>query len=84
MSRQLQLRHLVGQRIAKKRKDAKLVQKQVVEQVKLSTEGYARYERDNRSPDVELLDALAKVFRCSVAESVIETSVDLSAQVQPS
>lgn len=82
MSRQLQLRHLVGQRIAKKRRDAKLVQKQVAERLNLSTEGYARYERGDSSPDVELLDALAKVFECSVAELVVETSVGLSAQAQ--
>lgn len=82
MSRKLQLRHLVGQRIAKKRKDAKLVQKQVAERVNLSTEGYARYERGDSSPDVELLDELAKVFECSVAELIVETSVGLSAQAQ--
>ena len=50
MSRQLQLRHIVGKRIAQKRKDAKLVQKDVAADMNLSTEGYARYERGDSSP----------------------------------
>lgn len=82
MSRQLQLRHIVGQRIAQKRKDAKLVQREVAEQMNLSTEGYARYERGDSSPDVELLGKLAKILGCSVAELVTETSTDLNAQAQ--
>ena len=82
MSRQLQLRHIVGQRIAQKRKDAKLVQREVAEQLNLSTEGYARYERGDSSPDVELLGKLAKIFECSVAELVTETSTELNAQAQ--
>ncbi len=48
----------------------------------LSTEGYARYERGDSSPDVELLGKLAKIFECSVAELVTETSTDLNAQAQ--
>ncbi|WP_247360291.1 helix-turn-helix domain-containing protein [Ralstonia pseudosolanacearum] len=82
MSRQLQLRHIVGQRIAQKRKDANLVQREVAEQMNLSTEGYARYERGDSSPDVELLGKLAKIFECSVAELVTETSTGLNAQAQ--
>ncbi len=82
MGRQLQLRHIVGQRIAKKRKDVKLTQLQVAEQINLSTEGYARYERGDSSPDVELLEKLSKIFGCSVAELVTQTSNALSAQAQ--
>ncbi|MDA8453679.1 helix-turn-helix domain-containing protein [Acidovorax sp. GBBC 3334] len=82
MSRQLQLRHLVGQRIAKKRRDAKLTQADVAPLVNLGTEGYARYERGDSSPDVELLTQLAKVFDCAVVDLVVETSVGLSAQAQ--
>ena len=82
MSRQLQLRNIVGQRIAQKRKDAKLVQRIVAEQLNMSTEGYARYERGDSSPDVELLGMLAKIFECSVAELVTETSTALNAQAQ--
>jgi len=82
MSRQLQLRHLVGQRIAKKRRETKLFQKDVAEQLNLCTEGYARYERGDSSPDIELLDQLAKVFQCSITELIVETSVGLSAQAQ--
>lgn len=48
----------------------------------LSTEGYARYERGDSSPDVELLGKLAKIFECSVAELVTETSTGLNAQAQ--
>lgn len=48
----------------------------------LSTEGYARYERGDSSPDVELLGKLAKIFECSVAELVTETSTSLNAQAQ--
>ena len=82
MSRQLQLRYLVGKRIAQKRKDAKLVQKDVAERMNLSTEGYARYERGDSSPDVEFLGKLAKIFECSVADLVTETSTDMNAQAQ--
>ncbi|GKS86456.1 helix-turn-helix transcriptional regulator [Acidovorax sp. SUPP1855] len=82
MSRQLQLRHLVGQRIAKKRKETKLFQKDVAKHLNLCTEGYARYERGDSSPDIELLDQLAKVFQCSITELIVETSVGLSAQAQ--
>lgn len=82
MSRQLQLRHIVGKRIAQKRKDAKLVQKDVAERMNLSTEGYARYERGDSSPDVEFLGKLAKIFECSVADLVTETSTDMNAQAQ--
>ena len=82
MSRQLQLRYIVGKRIAQKRKDAKLVQKDVAADMNLSTEGYARYERGDRSPDVEFLGKRAKIFECSVADLVTETSTDLNAQAQ--
>ena len=82
MSRQLQLRHIVGKRIAQKRKDAKLVQKDVAADMNLSTEGYARYERGDSSPDVEFLGKLAKILGCSVAELVTETSIELNDQAQ--
>ena len=82
MSRQVQLRKIVGKQIAKKRNDADLVQREVAEKVNLSTEGYARYERGDSSPSLELLGALAKVFGCSVAELVTETSTNLNAQAQ--
>ena len=82
MSRQLQLRHIVGQRIKQKRMDAKLVQRIVAEELNMSTEGYARYERGDSSPDVELLGMLARIFGCSVSELVTETSTALNAQAQ--
>lgn len=82
MSRQLQLRHLVGQRIAKKRKEAQMTQTQVAELVNLSTEGYARYERGDSTPDVLFLNELATIFKCSMTDLLVETSVGLSAQAQ--
>ena len=82
MSRQLQLRHLVGQRIAKKRKEAQMTQMQVAEKVNLSTEGYARYERGDSTPDVLFLNALATIFKCSMTDLIVEASVGLSAQAQ--
>jgi transcriptional regulator with XRE-family HTH domain len=82
VSRQLQLRHIVGKRIAQKRREAKLLQRIVAEQLHLTTEGYARYERGLSSPDVEFLGKLAKILGCSVAELVTETSTALNAQAQ--
>jgi transcriptional regulator with XRE-family HTH domain len=82
MSRQLQLRHIVGKQIAKKRREAKLTQANVSELVNLSTEAYARYERGDTSPDVMFLSKLAGIFKCGIDELVVEASVGLTAQAQ--
>lgn len=82
MSRQVQLKRIVGKLIAKKRKEAGLTQEALADLVHLSTEGYARYERGDSSPDVMFLEKLAKVFGCSVVELVTETSVGLTTQAQ--
>jgi len=82
MSRQVQLRKIVGKLIAKKRKEAELTQVQVAELVNLSTEGYARYERGDSSPDIELLGKLATIFNCAIDELVVEVSNGMTAQAQ--
>ncbi|MCL9844624.1 helix-turn-helix domain-containing protein [Ralstonia solanacearum] len=82
MSRQVQLKRIVGKLIAKKRKEAKLTQEDVAHLVNLSTEGYARYERGDSSPDVMFLAELAGVFKCTVVELMVETSTGLTAQAQ--
>ena len=82
MSRQVQLKKIVGRLIAKKRKEAGLTQEALADLVHLSTEGYARYERGDASPDIMFLERLAKVFGCSVVELVTETSVGLTAQAR--
>lgn len=82
MSRQLKLKQIVGKLIAKKRKEAKLSQADLAAMVNLSTEGYARYERGESSPDVMFLNELANIFKCGVDELILETSVGLTAQAQ--
>lgn len=58
------------------------MQRIVAEGLNMTTEGYARYERGDSSPDIEFLGKLAKIFGCSVAELVTETSTALNAQAQ--
>lgn len=82
MSRQLQLRHLVGQRIRNMRKSAGLSQEKAAELLDLSTEGYAKYERGDSSPNIMFLDKLSKAFNCTIVELITETSVGLSSQAQ--
>lgn len=39
----------------------------------LSTEGYAKYERGDSSPNIMFLDKLSKVFNCTIVELITET-----------
>lgn len=82
MSRQLQLKKIIGRQITKKRKEAGLTQAAIAPLVHLSTEGYARYERGDTTPDIMFLEKLAKVLDCPVAELVTQTSISASAQAQ--
>lgn len=82
MSRQVQLRKIVGRQIAKKRKEAGLTQEAMGPLVHLSTEGYARYERGETVPDIMFLEKLSKIFECSVVELVTQTSIGVTAQAQ--
>ncbi|WP_175789434.1 helix-turn-helix domain-containing protein [Burkholderia cenocepacia] len=82
MSRQLQLRHIVGQRIRSMRKSAGLSQEKAAVLLDLSTEGYAKYERGESSPNIMFLEKLSKAFNCTIIELITETSVGLSAQAQ--
>ena len=82
MSRQVQLRKIVGRQIAKKRKEAGLTQEAMGPLVHLSTEGYARYERGETVPDIMFLEKLSAIFECSVVELVTQTSIGVSAQAQ--
>lgn len=82
MSRQAQLRKIVGQCIAKKREAAGLTQEAVAERISMSTEGYARYERGETPPSLVTLGRLATIFECGIDDLVVEASTGLTAQAQ--
>lgn len=82
MSRQVQLRKIVGQCIAKKREAVGMTQEAVAELISMSTEGYARYERGETPPSLVKLGRLAAVFQCGIDELVVEASTGLTAQAQ--
>lgn len=82
MSRQLQLRKIVGQCIARKREAVGMTQEAVAERMYMSTEGYARYERGETPPSLVKLGRLATIFQCGIDELVVETSTGLTAQAQ--
>lgn len=57
---------MLGDRLAKKRKQKKLTQEDVAKKLTIPRSTYSNYELDNREPDVETLLALADLFDCSV------------------
>lgn len=64
------------------RKSAGLSQEKAAVLLDLSTEGYAKYERGESSPNIMFLEKLSKAFNCTIIELITETSVGLSAQAQ--
>lgn len=82
MSRQAQLRKIVGQCIARKREAVGMTQETVAELIHMSTEGYARYERGDTPPSLVKLGRLATIFQCGLDELVVEASTGLTAQAQ--
>lgn len=82
MSRQLDIRKIIGRCIAKKRDQAGLTQEEVAHRLNMSTEGYARYERGTAAVDLPKLAKIAAIFKCGLDELVVETSNGVSAQAQ--
>jgi transcriptional regulator with XRE-family HTH domain len=82
MSRQLDIRKIIGRCIAKKRDQVGLTQEEVAHRLNMSTEGYARYERGTAAVELTKLAKIAAVYKCDVAELVVETSNAPSAQAR--
>lgn len=56
----------LGERLHKKRSSMKLSQKEVAEAVGVNPSVISNYENSERTPSVEVLMALANLYRCSV------------------
>lgn len=82
MSRQLDIRKIIGRCIAKKRDQVGLTQEEVAHRLHMSTEGYARYERGTTAIELLKLAKIATIFGCGLDELVVETSNGVSAQAQ--
>ena len=70
----------LGERLVILRKDKGLLQIQVAQAVGLSLRGYQRYERDERSPDADILLALADFFGVSVDYLTGRSDISLTAE----
>ena len=82
MSRQEQLKQIVGKRIAQKRDEAGMTQMQVAEKLHMTEDAYARIERGVTEASLMRLSQLSKIFQCGVDELVTATSTGLTAQAK--
>lgn len=55
--------HKIGKNLKKARLNAKMTQKQVAEKADLHVNYYARIERDEESPSLDVLKKLAKILK---------------------
>ena len=53
-------------RLKELRESKGVTQKQVADEIKCSTNNYARYERGDREPDISTLKSLSQYFEVSI------------------
>ena len=52
-----------------------VTQKKVADEIKCSTSTYAKYEREEREPDIETLKRLSKYFKATV-DYIIDNDIE--------